>query len=46
MFLEFELTVTGKKVMEETGMSPSRELGAAINKMEVENFLKLFKGLE
>lgn len=46
VFLEFELSVTGAKVMEETGMKAGPELGILINEMELNNFRKLFRGLE
>lgn len=46
VFLEFELSVTGAKVMEETGMKAGPDLGILINEMELNNFRKLFRGLE
>lgn len=39
-FLDFELTVSGASLMESDGIKAGPELGALINRMEIDNFLK------
>ena len=39
--LDFKLSVTGQQVQDELGISPGPEMGAAIEKMENDNFLKV-----
>jgi tRNA nucleotidyltransferase/poly(A) polymerase len=41
LFLEFSLSVSGTKVMEETGLKGGPELGKLIEEMELANYVKL-----
>lgn len=41
LFLEFTLSVSGTKVMEETGLKGGPELGKLIEEMELANYVKL-----